>query len=399
MYDEILVKVTANAGDVTTDGGKEVEIVSGKDVTIKGSLLENVKVIASGKISVDHDGGAGNAVDVKTTSSTDDISIVGGKNVTTDGGEDVTIDGGDLDEIIIKNSKGTINIGTTAASNTDLDKITIDGATVTAATTHTIKGEAVDELTLKGITDVFTQTFDITNSTQTAITVKADDANAVVSINSAATSATIDSAGASGNSIKLNGAGVTTLTISGSTKLALDGSDLTNASLTAVDGSSVTGGLHLKGFSSNVSSMKGGTADDTFEVAAGSKVTLEGGGGDDTFDVSNNTAGTGTTFTSINSVTITDFSGDTIIYGTSNSSGSVTTDFTWDTDLDTTLVSAASSSTAGDIAYFFDTTNSDTYIIINDGVTGLSADIVVKLSGVSSLTSVDYDSGKITITP
>jgi len=396
--DVVNVKTTSTTDDVTIKGGKTVTTEGGKNVNIKGSKLENVTVTTSaGKIDVDQDTGAAlDVVNVKTTGATDDVTIKGGKTVTTEGGQNVTIDGNGLAAITIKNSNGTINIGTTTASNNDLDKITIDGAAVTTVTTHTIKGEAVKELTLKGITDAFPQTFDITNSTETAITLKADDANAEVNINSVATSAIINSAGASGNSIKLNGGtGVTTLTISGTTKLTLDGSGLTGS----IDGSLTTGGLHLKGFSSNVTSMKGGGGADTFEVAAGSKVTLEGGGGDDTFDVSNNTSGTGTTFTDINAVTIADFSGDTIIYGTSGSAGSVSTDFAWDTDLNTTLLSAASYNTAGEIVYFFDAPNSDTYIIINDGDTGLSADIVVKLSGMNSLTSVDYDSGKITITP
>jgi len=398
------IKVTANAGNVTTNGGKEVEIVSGKDVTIKGSLLDDVKVTsASGKISVDHDVGTGNDVNVKTSSTTENIDIIGGKTVTTAGGKHVTIDGSDLAAISIKNSNGTINIGTTTASDTDLNKITIDGATiVTTTTTHTIKGEAVNELTLKDITATNAQTFDIANSIETAITVKAEDANAVVNLGTSANSVTVDSAG-SGNSIKLSGGtGVTTLSISGSTKLTLDGVSLTNTGLTSINGSSATGGLHVKGFGSNITSMTGTFGgDDTFEVAVGSKVVLIGNGGDDTFDVSNNTAGAGTTFTGIYSVTINDFSGDTIIYDTSGSAstGSVSTDFTWDTDLDTTLVSAASSSTAGEIQYFFDAANSDTYIVVNDGSTGLSTnDIVVKLLGISSLASVDYDSGKITIT-
>jgi len=244
-------------------------------------------------------------------------------------------------------------------------------------------------------------------------------------------------AGTTGASIVINTNG--TINVSGTRDVNIGTISGTNAT---VDGSSFTGKLTATGEAGN-NSMKGGSAVDTLDGGAGID-TLTGNGGADIFNFklgsgattnsqstfmsgatgveSTGSAGTALSVDSITDYTkgsdlisITDSSGAAVTLASTgvvaftgvasgtaaiSSTGVATFNSADDTLLERVIAvadaikEATGGTSAGDFAYFeFD---GNSYVFVSDGTNQLTGgDVLIKLTGVTGLTSVAYSSGDI----
>jgi len=412
-------KTTSATDNITVTGGTTVTTDGGKDVKVTGAALTAVTVTgAKGKIEVDNLTSAtlGN-VSVETASTADDITVKGGKNIKTDGGADVAVEGAALIDVEVKNTTGKISIDNVSggSSQNSLTKVVVDGRTGHVAQTHTIKGEGVNEISLKDFsssTNGAVDAFDITDSLETAITVNVDNlaisGNASVVLDVADT-VTINATG-TGSFLRLDSMAnnaLQTINVAASADLELVGS-AAGSGVQTVSAAGATGNVTFKGFGITNGltitggygddtfdlvagdygsiTINGGDGDDTFTVAAGSKVTLTGGSGDDLFDVGANVANN-TAVTNIDLVSISDFEvGDKIKFNTGNTLAATAFTVTTATgNLQGALdeVAADAGSTGGTVTWF--EYDGDVYFMLHDNTTTLSAgDVVVKLVGIAA---------------
>jgi Ca2+-binding RTX toxin-like protein len=265
-----------------------------------------------------------------------------------------SIAGASIGAITAKTS-ATVALSDLQDNNTSTTDLVINAGTGSTALAVAVTGGAlVDTVVVNGVT------------TNTSITVTGD-------LGSGADTIAVDA---------LLGTAAQTISLSG---------------LTNYDSASVTGGR-------GADTITGGAGVDRITGYLGAD-TLTGNGGNDTyvFNAGDSNHGTPDTIVDFNSGDEVEFGGSAISLQTTAITGDTDTaavstlgvaTFTAATTSSTlankaTLIADALSTNAGKAVFFQH--GSDTYLFINDGVSGIAADVVVKLTGVAVPTAALVD--------
>lgn len=269
---------------------------------------------------------------------------------------------------------------TDAASNADVANVNLTGAT-TAGTSSNVTGP----LTFTG--------FETLNLKSTGI---AHSVGALTTTGSATALDTVNISGDKDLTLTAAPSGVEKIDATGFTgKLIMSAAGASLLSLTGGDGNDT---LYSGGNAAAATVVNGGAGNDTIIFGANTdKVT--GGAGADIFDTST----LANVLVAQNDV-ITDFTSGTDVFKVGATMKAATTaatltvqNLTWGTDLATTI--GTGSYTTTNAAYLVKVTNdggvtgaTNYYLVENDGTAGYSstADGVIKLAGVTSLTTADF---------
>ena len=436
-FDGATIDASGNTGGLTlstvTGATKSVTGSAGADtITLVGALA------AGGSINL----GAGNDKLLAGTAGT-----IAAKNVV-DGGEGTDSIAASLvnaaNAANIKNFEALDLTHTGVAFNLDVDLMTgskIEALTLSGAGTGlasvsnvgvgvglTVVGAntGVSTINVKGATAATDNTFAVAfNGAAVAAAPVAANVTAGTIVVNKIENVTIDSAGGANtwNSITLTDDLLQTVKITGDKNLdlAFAGVNGTNSgtnggAVNLIDGSEASGRLNIN--TTNVTAdskagvgltVKGGSGNDTITLAQ--KATVDAGAGNDTITVSATggalTGGAGNdTFVATAAVAgataaatavmtgITDFSAGDKITGlaAANALTKITLGATVQ-DLDTAFGLLAANTDAQWFNY-----GTDTYVVFNDGVAGLTAaDVVVKLTGVQDLSTATVAAGDLTL--
>jgi len=342
---------------------------------------------------------------VVTADDLDGNLIIG---VTT-GGDDVTISANRVDgtvaidaittaltgDVVVQSddAAGAVSVGAITGGNVTLDlSSSIAGATIGAITAKTSATVALSDLQANN-----------TSTTDLVITAGLASTALTVAVTGGALADTVVVNGITTNtSITVTGdlgSGTDTLTVNGVLGTAAQAISISGS--TNYDSSNITGGL-------GADTITGGAGVDRITAYRGAD-TLTGNGGYDTFvfNAGDSNHGTFDTIVDFSSGDEVEFGGAAIARVTTAVTGDADTaavstlsvaTFTAATTSTTlanrvTLIADALGSTAGAAVFF--QYGADTYLFINDGVSGITFDVVVKLTGVSIPTaySTDVNSG------
>ncbi len=347
--------------------------------------------------------GTGYDTTITADSVQGNVSIAASGTVT--GGDDVTINANSVDgtvtigavttaltgDVAVKadDATGAVNVGAITGGNVTLDvSSSIAGAVIGAITAKTSATVALSDLQNNN-----TSTTDLvitagTGSTALAVAVTGGALIDTVVINGVSTNTSITVTGDLG-------AGADTITIDSLVATAAQTINLSG--LTNYDSATVTGGR-------GGDTISGGAGVDRIQGSWGAD-TLSGNGGNDTyvFNAGDSNHGSFDTITDFNSGDEVEFGGaatslqTTAITGDSDTAAVSTlgvATFTAATTSSTlankaTLIADALSTNAGKTVFFQH--GSDTYLFINDGVSGIAQDVVVKLTGVAIPTAALTD--------
>ena len=295
--EDTLKIVTAGAidnDDFSSNTIKGIEIVdiksTGADVdlnTTADAVKNNFKDVTDLNITTTTAAAAGDItatvngttnVTATATGAGASITVTGGKAVsatataaiTGDALTTVTVKGGNANTIDNTDADGNTSVGET------LKSVTFEA---NAAGTNTVKGNAIDTLTLKDQIAALTTT--ITNDKSTALTVNLNNVNgATVNAGTKAETVTINSNGTNDNTLELHAATSKTLNIAGDAAFTL----LTGSTLTVLESIVVTNtkGVTITDVLETDVKFTGGTGADSVKLKASFEKAINMGAGDDT---------------------------------------------------------------------------------------------------------------------
>jgi len=416
--DSVTVVGYASSGKHSISGG------TGNDAIILTTIGANTSI----------DGGAGNdtvsvygttsitRTDISNVKNVENINFNGGSVASTGVTASATVNGLTFDLAGATGTGKIANVGlsggvgasgatiSNVASGTKITLSSNNSGTITASVTDALTGTA-DSLSFA----LGSSTAGVTGRTGGALTATDVETIAITSTGTGATSYT-------GNTLTLNGNTAKTVTVAGSGKLTLTA---TGASITSYDASAATGkqdtssvqfstaGASVTGGSANDTlsggsgndNLTGGAGNDSLSGAAGNDV-LDGGAGDDTIvggtGADQLTGGAGADQFAFDqdasdsvveaTDTIKDFVSGTDKIVVSNSASTIKFIGNFATQADGLLTSAATANANTSNAFFVTGTNM-LYIDDNDDGALASTDVAVKLEGVTSLTSADFQLG------
>ena len=265
---------------IATTGTIDIDLSANADVvSIKGDARGSAAstVTASGNTDV-----------ALTVAETATATVNGGKAVSVTAGTGATnVTGDSLTSVTIKGG------GAATIDNDDVKDESGKGTTLTSVVldsvnTATIKADGLTDVTVKGATEK-ANTVTITNSTEDhSLTVhvdgtgyKADGKSEVQTVikDANATSMTVEASGEKSSLALTSSAKLENLTITGDAALTLKADDL-NA-LKTIDGSAANGALILGDLNAQTVDVQTGSGNDSFTIQAIKKVTVDAGAGND----------------------------------------------------------------------------------------------------------------------
>lgn len=265
---------------IATTGAIEIDLSANADVvSIKGNARgsEASTVTASGNTDV-----------ALTVAGTATATVNGGKAVSVTAGTGITnVTGDSLTSVTIKGgSAATINnddVKDNIGKGTTLTSVVLDGVNGDSA----IKGEGLTDVTVKGASEM-SHTVTITNAKEDhSLTVhvdgtgyKADGTEAqTLIVDAKATSMTVEASGEKSRLALTDSAELKNLTITGDAALTLKADDL-NA-LKTINGSAANGALILGDLNAATVDVQTGSGNDSFTITAIKKATVDAGAGND----------------------------------------------------------------------------------------------------------------------
>jgi hypothetical protein len=271
---------TASAAQfkITAGSVKNVEVVK---VTTAGGVDLNTKAwtgVTDVTVSAAGDAAAKITVADTTnvtlvTATTSTTTVLGGKLVTVTAGDgDASVTGAKLVNVTVNGGADTTisNIDADGDATATMTNVTLNGVTGSAAT---LTGDALTNVSLKNIAQddavsiVNADDAHGLNLSVDAVGYDADGDEVAVSVDDAtAVSVTIHANGDS--NVAVTATAATTLTIDGAGALALDVAGLDSADFASIDASASTGGVTLAGIADTVTSITTGSGNDKLTVTA-----------------------------------------------------------------------------------------------------------------------------------
>jgi len=253
---DISVKTTSTSEDVNIYGGKNIITDGGNNVEVSGSALTDVTVKgAKGKIGVF--GGAIDSVNVETSSPSENINIDGAKKVITDGGNNVEVSGSALTDVTVKGAKGKISVFGGA-----IDSVNVE----TSSTSEDVNISDAKKVVTDGGNNVY-----VNGDSLTDVTVKGAKGGIGVS-GRAIDSVNVETSSASED-----------ISIYGGKKVVADGGNNVQVygdALTDVTVKGAKGGIHVFHFNWGVIdsvNVETSSASEDISIYGGKKVVADGG--------------------------------------------------------------------------------------------------------------------------
>lgn len=265
------------------------------------AALDSVTIAADGSGSMSVKVSDATGLDFKSASLLETV-VSGGKNVTLTAPGSINVSGAGLQTVTVKDSKGA-NIDNTGLLTDDvpsgkgktLSHVILDAVTGTT----TIRGQGVDEVTLKGNSAGWSVVNIVNSPIQHSLTVNLDGTSHTASSGGSVSTVsdvtadiiTINAIGAQG-ALSLGGStgidsALTKIVIKGEAALSLMLSGVYPV-LGEIDGSAATGALSLSSNSLKVGKVSTGLGNDKLSIQASSESLniVRSGGGDDSITLS-----------------------------------------------------------------------------------------------------------------
>jgi len=423
------VSATVNATTTTYEGGSGVDTITLANSTVSKAISlgagNDTIVLAGGTTSLGAviDGGAG----------TDTLSMAAGDAVTASlnsafstkaiNFEVLKLTGGAGAQLVHVDTLGSYNsVSTGAEANAGV--LTLDGFTSggTLTLTSSAAGTGAYVVSSSAFTTPTNDVFNLALSAAGAVAGGTVTANKIETINIAANDSSTLASGApvapgtNTDSLTLTADSVTKLVVTGNANLQLTS---TNATVTSVDASAMTGGLTYTAAGTVAETIKGGAGSNVLAAATGATTAdvLIGGAGNDTLTsnkgmdtltggAGHNTFVIGAASSNVNSyATITDAKvGDMITFSTTGTLSFAQSKITLGAtavfqDFANAAVSTASVA-VGTISWF--QFGGDTYIVQKEGLAAETSftngtDMIVKLTGAVDLSHTSLNTGIATL--